>query len=98
MSDAARFLAQNERAAATLEEDEIEGYAEHHAGGLYVLFGYTPAPEGRCVKLHDSWGDDEYVVVHIYDPENADDPDEIVLSFRDGATAFKHFLTAIDDD
>lgn len=86
------FLSQNEIAAATLLAGDVEGYAEHHAGGLIVLLRHLD--NGWLVKLHDSWGADEEVVVHRYDP-NADDPEfsdtEEVWAFQTGAEAFRFF-------
>lgn len=92
-TDAERFLAQNEIAAATLTLDDIEGWAEHHAGGLMVLM-FNNLPDGRVVKLHDSWGDPEdAVVVHTYDPDKPDDEDETIAYFMTGRVAFDHFLS-----
>lgn len=94
LTDGERFLAQNLIAAATLNADEVEGWAEHHAGGLYVLM-FNNLPDGRVMKLHDSWGDDVSVVVHTYDPDQADDDAETVLHFDTGREAFEHFIGAL---
>lgn len=91
--DTARFLDQNDLAALTLHPDDVEGFAEHHSGGLYVMFGY--AADGRCVKMHDSWGDTDVVVVHTYDPDISDDPEERVEEFTSGSGALIRFLQLI---
>jgi hypothetical protein len=72
--DGARFAAQNDRllhglmpAGAPLPVDvvaAIDEYASHHAGGLMVLEGQVSP--GVHVKVHDSWGDDTNIVVHVY--------------------------------
>ncbi len=89
------FLDQNPRAAATLTSTDqleaVDDFAEHHAGGLIVLFRYTE--DGRCMKMHDSWGDEDTVVVHTYDPDNPEDPAETVQSFTSGTDALAAFLT-----
>jgi hypothetical protein len=95
--DRERFLHQNERVAATItaeQRDAIEHYAEHHSGGLYVLG--RELDDGRYVKLHDSWGDDEYVVVHAYDPmggsRRVERDDEEETYFKKGSDAIDAFL------
>jgi hypothetical protein len=93
------FLDQNEIAAATLTRDEVEAFAEHHAGGLHVLGSYFDNGErSGYVKMHDSWGDDENVIVHEYDPDNPDpdDDDDIVHEFSTGRAALDYFLTIVD--
>lgn len=87
------FLLQNEMAAATLTLDEVAPYAEHHSGGLIVLAG--SAADGRSVKMHDSWGDDGSVIVHAYDPAEAEDPSETVDEFATGSAALDRFLEMI---
>lgn len=94
--DAARFLEQNNDAAETLSADDVALFAQHHAGGLYVLLDY--APDGRCVKLHDTWGGDGPVIVHVYDPDKPDDPAEVVESFKTGREALARFHTLIDGE
>lgn len=92
MSNLDRFLDQNPLTAAGLTEadrEEAEPFAEFHCGGLYVLI--RPLEGTRYVKMHDSWGPDENIVVHVYDNEDADDPDERVYEFDDGQTAFRAF-------
>lgn len=68
-----RFLEQNDAALTGLTAEDVETvdfYAEHHAGGLYVVGGRMP--DGRYVKAHDTWGDpdDGEVVVNAYDPDS----------------------------
>ena len=86
------FLHQNPLSAKGLTEKDVEDYTQFHSGGLIVLLRYL---EGDwLVKLHDSWGSDEEVVVHRYDP-NVDDPEfsetEKVWAFTDAAEAFRFF-------
>lgn len=92
MNEAEAFLAQNELSAEGLTVSEIEDYATHHAGGLIVLLRYLD--DGWLVKLHDSWGSSEDIVVHRYDP-NADDPEfsdsQMIWDFTDAAEAFAFF-------
>lgn len=67
--DMERWLEQNEIAARGLTEDEVraaEDFAEHHAGGLFVLGCYVDGKPELYVKMHDSWGDEDKVVVHVY--------------------------------
>lgn len=69
------FRRQNPELSARLMDHEIEGWAEHHAGGLLVLGSWT-SDARRYVKAHDTWGPglpDEpgEIVVHEYDPETA---------------------------
>jgi len=90
--DASAFLAQNDWCAETLTHDDVEPYAQHHAGNMFVLFGYTP--EGLCVKMHDTWGDpaDGRIVVHTYDADSdATDPTQAEAYFNTGREAFDHF-------
>lgn len=96
-ADSIRFLNQNDIAAATLTAKEIDGYAEHHAGGLYVLM-WNNLPNGYCMKMHDTWGDpaDGAVVLHIYDPENPDDAEESMLYYATGSAAFEQFLAIVE--
>lgn len=102
--DARAFLEQNEIAAATLTVMEIAPYAEHHCGGLFVLG--CPVGSDRYAKLHDSWGGEDTVVLHIYNPdfefagEGDDDfdPDETVQHFDTGREAFAAFLLAIGEE
>lgn len=95
-TDAELFLRQNERFAADLAPEDVatlELYAEHHAGGLFVLG--RPLDDGRYVKAHDSWGDDESIVVHAYDPDDSD-ADDVEEYFTSGRKALAAFL-AYDD-
>ena len=92
-----RFLAQNERTTATILPEQVAmigHFAEHHSGGLYVLG--RELDDGRYVKMHDSWGDDEYVVVHAYDPMGAsrrvERDDEEETYFKKGSDAILAFL------
>lgn len=97
MSDTERFLRQNETFAADLTEEDVatvQLYAEHHAGGLYVL--WRDLEDGLSVKTHDSWGGDTDIVVHIYD---AEDPDlQRERYFTSGHEALACFLSATTDD
>lgn len=91
--DAGKFLAQNDEFAEGLtaeDLDVIEMYAEHHCGGLYVLG--RDLDGGRYVKLHDSWGPDECVVVHTYDPAIYPDETETVEMFTSLHEAIAAFL------
>lgn len=92
------FFAQNEAFARGLTEYEqavVRDYADHHAGGLIVLFRYLDEPD-LCVKAHDSWGDVDSIVVHVYDPE---DPDRDWMAFFDsGSEALAAFLNVTFDD
>lgn len=92
-NDARAFLEQNTLCAADLTEDDIEAvifYAEHHCGGASVL---ARAGLGhRAIKMHDSWGPDENVVVHIYETDG-DDPDDEVYPFTSGHEALAFFLS-----
>ena len=102
--DAEAFIAQNPDAArdATLDTiDAIEQYAEHHAGGLYVLWRYVErtfdGPD-LSVKMHDSWGGpDEQgrnIVVHVYSTE--DDSHDVVNYYATGSEALAAFFAADD--
>jgi hypothetical protein len=94
--DAERFLTQNEDFATTLTPDDMEAveqHAEHHAGGLYVLWRWLG--DDWSVKAHESWGgpdeDGRNMVVHVY---NVEDPDhDTVTYFRTGHEAVAAFLT-----
>lgn len=103
---AVRFLIQNDTAACDLTDEDretVEAYAEHHAGGLYVLGREVrPAPDRVYVKMHDDWGDGEQVVVHTYNPDyDGDAPDgdpvERVEFFDSGHAALARFLTVGDE-
>lgn len=95
--NADKFLAQNEIAAHTLTPEQVAPYAQHHAGGLYVLFDYVEGSEGLCVKMHDSWGEHpDKVVVHVYDPEDDGGPNEVVEYHTTGRAAFQRFLEIAD--
>lgn len=92
--DAERFLAQNTLVAESITDADtkaVEDFAEHHAGGLYVLG--RPVGDGRYIKLHDSWGDDEMIVVHAYDPNDQDDESESETYYANGSDAVAAFLT-----
>lgn len=94
--DWAAFAEQNGLTMATVRDDDelmsnVATYAQHHCGGLFVLI--AERSDGRLVKCHDSWGDDEHVVVHVYDPDSEDeDPTEEVIEFRRGIDAVRTFL------
>lgn len=93
--DTRRFLEQNTLAAGDLDEDDLEtvrDHAEHHAGGLYVL--WRPIDDEWSVKLHDSWGDSEHIVVHTYRPFGDDLEDDVILEFTSGHAALEAFLGA----
>lgn len=96
MSDTEIFVRQNPRTCLTIEHDQIDEYVSHHAGGLRVMDRWVD--DKRIVKMHDSWGGEDSVVVHVYDPENADDPDEIVKHFSTGAAAFEYFKALPDGE
>lgn len=91
MTDGERFLSQNDVFAADLTDDDretVEEYAEHHAGGLYVL--WRDLGDGLSVKAHDDWGEGETAIVHVYDSENPDRDD--VVFFTSGHQALEVFL------
>lgn len=96
--DAAKaFLSQNDAFAEGLTEDDlatVEEYAEHHAGGLFVLWRYVD--DNLSVKAHDSWGgaDDEghECIVHVYSTE--DDSHDVVNYYATGHEALEAFLAA----
>lgn len=100
--DMLRWLEQNDIAKATmtaLQCAQVEGYAEHHAGGLYVLMHERRVGDNWvCTKLHDSWGDDGQVVVHTYSPDLETDDTTIQREeyFDTGKKAVEAFL-ALDD-
>lgn len=83
----------------------VDDYAEVHSGGLVVLHGLTKG--GLHVKLHDSWGDDETIVVHIYDADGDglgdgefdQDNGEVVQQYRpeNAHLALRLFLGLVSD-
>lgn len=86
MSAMDAFLEQNTDTAEGLTPEQIETltpYAQHHAGGLFVLFGKTDDADRPMVKLHDDWGDDgeahagltRSICVHEYNADPAHDSD-----------------------
>lgn len=86
------FARQNERFVAGLsgeEANELDGYAEHHAGGLYVLL--RQLDEHTFVKAHDSW-DDDTVVVHVYETDGLER--SAVRKYATGSGALRNFLEA----
>lgn len=91
------FLLQNEFFRVGLTKDDYEtihAYADHHSGGLLVL--WRPLGDGYHAKAHDSWGPgtpDEpgNIVVHVYNDEG---DDEVVRYFDNGHDAIEAFLTA----
>lgn len=103
--DGTRFAQQNERVmeglmangGTPLDPDVIaliDEYASHHAGGLVVLQGAVSP--GVYVKVHDSWGDDTNIVVHLYAAD--DDPMngalDMVQEFP--VSQARHALRALD--
>lgn len=93
MTAVADFLAQNDLFSADLTAHDREvaaPYAEHHAGGLFVLG--RRINDRLYVKAHDSWGDDGKIVVHVYDPDAADGG--TVDYFDSGHDALVRFLGA----
>lgn len=96
MSDLEIFLNQNPLTAASLTPEQLEAiepYAEHHAGGLFVLGKHLEGD--RYAKVHDSWGDDGSVVLHAYDPDEPDDPAETITEYATGHEAIVAFLSSI---
>lgn len=93
------FLDQNDLLAADLTDEDRETlrhYVEHHSGGLIVAGCEHPNNPDLRVKLHDSWGDMEHVVVHTY---HWDDPDvDQVLEFTSGHQAVERFLQIISGE
>lgn len=90
---ARKFLEQNPLIAEQLEVADVESYVAHHAGNLIVLYGFTA--QGDSVKMHESWGGDDVIVVHVYDTE--DDQRDVVLDYdhaRDALEAFTMILEA----
>jgi len=96
------FLAQNEDVAAVLDPDDlatIDLFAEHHAGGLFVLWRpierLVDGPD-LSVKMHDSWGGDDgegrNIVVHVYSTE--DDSHDVCNFYETGHEAIAAFLAA----
>lgn len=92
------FLAQNDLFREGLTEDDYEmvhAFADHHAGGLIVLWRPFDV-DGLSVKAHDSWGGDDDIVVHVYDSE---DPDRQWMRFFDnGHDALNAFLSVTEAD
>lgn len=95
MSDASTFLAQNGLCAKTLNEEDVDGLAQHHCGGLFVLLDYLP--DSRVVKMHDSWADEDEIVVHVYDPDDAYDGEDIVYAYETGREALAKMLGLVDE-
>lgn len=105
-ADMARFLDQNDDAAATLTPEliaDLEPYASHHAGGLYVCIASLGGT--RYVKMHDDWGRALVrwspqcrpvgsVVVHEYDADDETAP-ESVNAYETGADAARAFLARV---
>jgi len=92
------FREQNDIIMAGLPDDLAErasGYAKHYAGGLMVLWGVTD--DGLNVKCHDSWGDDECAIVHVYDPDAEEEEHENVLYLQSGTVAVRTFLALVGD-
>ena len=99
MNEAEAFLAQNPLCAEGLTVEQIEDHTAPHSGGLVVLL--RGLGDGVLVKMHDSWGGDEEIVVHRYDPDEAEPQTseiETVWVFAgsgsratDAAEAFKFF-------
>lgn len=88
-----RFAEQNPdfmRGLSGEELNELDGLAEHHAGGLYVIA--REVSDNLYVKAHDTWGDDGPVVVHVYDPDNPER--QAVRSYATGSGALRNFLEA----
>lgn len=99
-ADARRFLGQNEEFAESLTPADLEVvdlYAEHHAGGLFVLWRWIS--DDLSVKAHESWGGDDEegngMVVHVYSTE--DDSVDIVNYYATGHEAVHAFLLADED-
>lgn len=93
------FVAQNDvfMVGLTLDEtEELVQYASHHAGGLFVLIRPVIVTEEANVyaKVHDSWGDDAGIVLHIYDADADDQNDDVQVYFSggDGNVAARMFL------
>lgn len=87
------FLDQNTDFARGLTEDDretVDAFAEHHAGGLIVLWRPMEV-DGLSVKAHDDWSDQDSIVVHVYD---SPDPDrDWVRLFANGHDALAAFLS-----
>lgn len=98
ITDASRFLQQNLVAARTLSLDDVEPWAQHHAGGLYVMLARLD--DGRCIKMHDDWDTPRRVVVHAYDPDAETDEDrvrtEVLLTFETGVEALAEWVKHVD--
>lgn len=100
--DTLAFLAQNYAFAATLDtvspadQATLDDYAEHHAGGLFVLLRYMDSGPLPIVKCHDTWGDTgpngEAIVVHWYDPD--DEAQSVVRYYATAGEALAAFLRA----
>jgi hypothetical protein len=97
--DMRAWLRQNDIAAETMTPEQVdatEDFSTHYAGGLVVLLYHLS--DGRCVKVHDSWGGDSKVVVDTYDPDGDEGGDEGTEYFTLGADAIDRFLSIIDND
>jgi len=100
--DVRAFLDQNPDSVAdlnTADLDTLDQYAEHHAGGLFVLWRpierLVDGPD-LSVKMHDSWGGDDgegrNIVVHVYSTE--DDSHDVCNFYETGHEAIAAFLAA----
>lgn len=94
------FVHQNVLAANTIPGEAIDQWSQHYSGGLVVL----AAPMGeqgedgepQCwMKLHDSWGGEDDVVVHIYSADASGDVD-VVFHFDTGDRALAFFEFAME--
>lgn len=86
------FLEQNPNFAQGLTNSDLMNvalFAEYHSGNLIVLSRYLNGT--MWVKAHDSWGDEDNPVVHMYD---ASDPDGfyMVAECDNGHEAIRTFL------
>ncbi len=90
--EGADFVLQNTLAAATIPEEAMDQWSQHHAGGLVVLIG--EAGGKHYVKLHDSWSDEDTVVVHIYPMDDSDEG--VVFHFKRGDHAIAFFEWAME--
>jgi hypothetical protein len=117
-TDAARaFLAQNTDTAASIAAttkprrtellDAVDQYAQHHAGGLFVLFDTLDPTDDRrlMVKMHDTWGDGVEdgkagnIVVHVYDADGdgrlvEDGGTDVVTYYATADEALRAFMEA----
>lgn len=94
-AEARTFFDQNATAAQSLTVDQVEAFADHHAGGLVVL--WRSLSDDWSVKMHDSWGgpddDGNDVIVHVY--RNSDeDPRDTVTYYATGREAYAAFMAA----